>query len=74
MLANFTSRNGVHPETFRTKREYRTKIAAYDEFCRQDTKEAMTCIENKYGLIKLTNLYQINHYFCTFSQNVFCNL
>ena len=37
------------------------------ECCRQDTKEAMICIDNKYALIKFTNLYQINHDFSYFS-------
>ena len=32
------------------------------ECCRQDMKEAMICINNKYGLIKLRDLYQINHH------------
>ena len=32
---------------------------------RQDTKEAMISIDNMYGLIKLINLYQINHYCVT---------
>ena len=29
------------------------------ECCRQDTKEAMICIDNKYALIQFTSLYQI---------------
>ena len=33
------------------------------ESCRQDTNEALICIDNKYGLIKFSNLYQINHSF-----------
>ena len=33
------------------------------ECCRQDTKEAVICIDNEYGLIKLTNIYQIKHAF-----------
>ena len=32
------------------------------ECCRQDMKEEMICINNKYGLIKLRDLYQINHH------------
>ena len=36
------------------------------ECCRQDTKEAMICINNKYGLIKFTNFYQMNHNFSYF--------
>ena len=41
------------------------KIAA--EFCPQDTKEAVICIDDKYGLLKFTKFYQINHYFSYFS-------
>ena len=37
------------------------------ECCRQDTKEAIICIDNKYASIKFTNLYQINHNFSYFS-------
>ena len=37
------------------------------ECCRQDTKEAMICIDNKYVLIKFTYIYQINHNFSYFS-------
>ena len=37
------------------------------ECCHQDTKEAMICINNKYGLIKFTNFYQFNHNFSYFS-------
>ena len=33
------------------------------ESCGQETNEAVICIDNKYGLIKFTNLYQINFYF-----------
>ena len=40
------------------------------ECCRQDTKEAMICIDNKYALIKFTNLYQINHNFSYFSTKI----
>ena len=41
--------------------------------CRQYLKEAIICINNKYGFIKLTNLYQINDYTLYFStKNVFC--
>ena len=37
------------------------------ECCRQDTKEAMICIDNKNGFIELTNFYQIDHNFSYFS-------
>ena len=30
------------------------------ECCRQYTKEAMICIDDKYGLMKVTDFYQIN--------------
>ena len=33
------------------------------EMLRQDTKEAMIYINNKYGFIEFTKLCQINHYF-----------
>ena len=33
-----------------------------------DTKEAMVCIDNKYGFIELTNFNQISHNFRTFTQ------
>ena len=36
----------------------------------KDTKEAMICIDNKYALIKFTNLYQINHKFSYFSTKI----
>ena len=38
------------------------------ECCRQDTKEAIIYIDNKFGLVKFTNFYQINHNFSYFSQ------
>ena len=41
------------------------------ECCRQDTKEAMICIDNKYGLIELTNFYETNHHFLYFSTNTY---
>ena len=68
--ANFTSRNIVHPETFRTERAIsnaplETKLEAL-KCCRQDTKEATICIDNKYALIKFTKLNQINHNFSYF--------
>ena len=37
--------------------------------CCQYTKEAMICIDNKYGFIELTNFYQINQNLRTFTQN-----
>ena len=37
------------------------------ECCHKDKKAAMTSIDNKYGLIKFTNFYQINHNFSNFS-------
>ena len=39
------------------------KISADVGMFRQVTKEVMICIDNKYGLIKFTNFYQINHNF-----------
>ena len=40
--------------------------------CHQDTKEAMICIDNKYGLIKDTNLHQISNYFSYLSTRMSC--
>ena len=37
---------------------------------RQDTKEAMICIDNKIALIKFTNFYQNNHNFSYFSTKI----
>ena len=61
----------VHPETFRTNRAISnapllTKIAADVGICCQDTKESMSCIDNKNVLIEVTNFYHINHYFSYF--------
>ena len=36
------------------------------ECYRQDTKKARLCIDNMYGFIKFTYLYQLNHYFRIF--------
>ena len=38
------------------------------ECCCQDTKDAIICTDNKYGLIDFTNSYQINIIFRTFPQ------
>ena len=40
--------------------------------CRQDTKELMICINNKYGLIQFTKINQINHYFSYISTKTSC--
>ena len=69
LQANFTSRNRMHPETFRTEHAIsNAPMRRMLECCRQDTKEAMICMDNKYALIKLTNLYQIKDNFSYFPQ------
>ena len=54
----------VQYRTHRCKQKLRRMLKC----CRPDTKESMICIDNKYGLIEITNFYQINHNFCTFPQ------
>ena len=51
--------------------QYRThRCKQMLECCRQDTKEAIICIDNKYALIKFNNLYQINHNISYFSTKI----
>ena len=50
----------MHPETVRTERTIsnnRYKKAADVGMLSYDTEDAMTCIDNKYGLHELSNLY-----------------
>ena len=54
----------VQYQTHRYKQKYRRML----ECCRQGTKEAMICIDNKYEFIELTKIYQIKHNFRTFTQ------
>ena len=61
--ASFTSLNRVHPKRSELSVQYRTHRVNMLECCHQDTKEAMLCIDNKYGLINFTNCYRINHDF-----------
>ena len=50
------------PKQYRTHRCKQKKQRMLE--CRlQVTKEAMICIDNTYGLIKITGLYQISHDF-----------
>ena len=43
------------------------EIVNITECCRGDTKEAIICIDNKYGFIESTNTYRLNHNFSYFS-------
>ena len=74
--ANFTSRNRVHPKMFRTERAISnapllTKIAAYVWMLSSGYERSNDLHHYKYGLIELTNFYQINHDFSYFSTKTY---
>ena len=66
MQANFTPRNIVYPEMY-SNIECTVEKTIAAECCRQDTKEAMIFIKNKYELMIFTNIYKINQYFSNLS-------
>ena len=59
-LLNAITYQCVHPKRSELSMPYQThRCKQMLESCRQDTKESMSDIDKKYGLIKFTNIYYI---------------